>query len=84
MFFKKGKEVVSNQCDYNKIKLRIEENQLEIRYIDNTKLTPVVSGKMQPLKGWYISEYKAPKSSVSVDGMVFKNMSDLFLYLGCD
>jgi hypothetical protein len=62
--------------------LVIEDEKLEIRYIDNSNLTPVQSGKIQELKGWYISKNGDNYSKTSTDNPVFKSLTTLFEFIG--
>jgi hypothetical protein len=70
---------------FKKMIERIENNNLEIKYIDNTSYSPVISGQIEKQKGWYIKEYgKNNDSKVHVNAKIFEKIENLFLFLGQD
>lgn len=80
------KKKLINWCehkDFKKIAKRIEENELEIKYIDNSNLTHVQSGKIPLQKGWYLKEHDTkPESNIQTEYLVFKSILELFMYIG--
>lgn len=69
--------------NFTRMVVRIIDNDLEIRYIDNSEISVVQSGRVEKQVGWYIKQHdKNGDSKVHVDARVFENIKDLFLFLG--
>jgi hypothetical protein len=69
--------------NFVRMNTRIIDNNLEIRYIDNSNISMVKSGKIENQVGWYIKQHDGvPDSKVHIDARIFENIKDLFLFLG--
>jgi len=74
-----GKKKKDNINDFLKALYVATKNKLEIRYFDNSNLTPVQSGKIPLQQGWYVSQHKQHFSQVKLDVPFYENFAEALM-----